>query len=168
MVSAIEPLGPHHDRRAFTCGQPDLDAWLRERASRDDKRNLARVFVAIDEEGIAGFYSLSTYTLNLSDLPPDLARKLPRYEALPAALIGRLARAERVRGQGIGELLLADAVRRTVSAGQSMAVYAILVDAKDERAPAFYQRFAFRSFPLRPQRLFLLAQTAVKALAHLV
>jgi GNAT superfamily N-acetyltransferase len=163
----IEPLGPHHDRRAFTCGQPDLDAWFRERASQDEKRNLARVFVTSDPEGVAAFYSLSFYTFGLSDLPLDLVRKLPRYEALPAALVGRLARAERVRGQGVGALLIADAIRRTLSAGQSVAIYTILVDAKDERAPAFYQRFGFRPFPSRPNRLFLLAETAAKAIARL-
>jgi len=164
---AIEPLGPHHDRRAFTCGQPYLDAWFRERASQDEKRNLSRVFVASDAEGIAGFYSLSSYTLPLSDLPPDLARKLPRYDALPAALVGRLARADRVRARGLGELLLTDAIRRTLSAGQSVAVYAVLVDAKDERASAFYQRFGFLPFPSQPNRLFLLAETAAKAIARL-
>jgi GNAT superfamily N-acetyltransferase len=164
---AIEPLGPHHDRRAFTCGQPDLDAWFRERASQDEKRNLARVFVACDAEGVIGFYSLSSHTLALSDMPPDLARKLPRYEAIPAALVGRLARAARVRGQGIGELLLADAIRRTLSAAQSLAVYAILVDAKDEHASAFYQRFTFRPFPSRPDRLFLLTSTARAAIERI-
>lgn len=163
----IEPLGPHHDRRAFTCGQPALDVWFRERAGQDEKRNLARVFVATDDQGIAGFYSLSTYTLSLSDLPTDLARKVPRYEALPAALVGRLARAERVRRQGVGELLIADALRRTLSAAQSVAVYAILVDAKDERGSAFYKRFGFQPFPSRPSRLFLLAETAAKALRRL-
>ena len=60
MPVVIEPLGPHHDRRAFACGQPDLDRWFRERASQDEKRNLARVFVAVDQNGIAGFYALST------------------------------------------------------------------------------------------------------------
>lgn len=167
MPVVIEPLGPHHDRRAFACGQPDLDRWFRERASQGEKRNLARVFVAVDQNGIAGFYALSTHTLGLSDLPPDLTRKLPRYEALPAALVGRLARAERVRGKAIGDLLLADAIRRTLSVGRSVAIYAILVDAKDERASAFYQRFGFRAFPLRPSRLFLLAETAAKAIARL-
>lgn len=167
MPLTIEPLGPHHDRREFTCGRPDLDGWFRERASQDEKRNLARVFVATDEEGVAGFYSLSTHTIALTDLPHDLARKLPRYDALPAALVGRLARAERVRSRGIGELLIADAIRRILSAGQSVAVYAILVDAKDEPASAFYQRFGFRPFPMRPDRLFLLAETAAKALTRL-
>jgi GNAT superfamily N-acetyltransferase len=167
LTFTIEALGRHHDRRAFTCGHPGLDAWFHERATQDERRNVSRVFVAVDAEGVAGFYTLSSYTLGLSDLPLDLARKLPRYEALPAALVGRLARAARVHGQGVGELLVADAIRRTLSASRNIAVHAILVDAKDERASAFYQRLAFRPFPMRPNRLFMLAETAAKAIERL-
>lgn len=165
MAIAIEPLGKHHDRAAFSCGQPELDDWFRHRASQDDKRDVARVFVAVDDDlGVVGFYSLSSYTLAIDELPEDLGRKLPRYGAIPAALIGRLARDERARGRAVGDLLLADAVRRVLGAGQSVAVFAIVVDAKDERAADFYRAFGFRSFPSRPGRLFLPTSTARKAL----
>jgi GNAT superfamily N-acetyltransferase len=93
-----------------------------------------------------------------------VAHKLPRYDAIPAALIGRLARDERVRGKGVGELLLADAIQRILGAGRSVAVFAIVVDAKDDRAVDFYQAFGFRAFPLQPRRLFLLTATAEAAL----
>jgi GNAT superfamily N-acetyltransferase len=93
-------------------------------------------------------------------LPEAIARKLPRYEAIPAALIGRLARDERVRGQGVGELLLADAIRRILGAGRSIAVFAIVVVAKDDDAVAFYRRSGFQPFLSRPMRLFLPAKTA--------
>jgi ribosomal protein S18 acetylase RimI-like enzyme len=119
---------------------------------------------ANDELGIIGLYSLSSYTLALEDLPADLARKLPRYDAIPAARIGRLGRDQRVRGQGVGELLLADAVRRILGAARSVAVFAIVVDAKDDTAAAFYRRFGFQPFPLQPSRLFLLTSTALAAL----
>jgi GNAT superfamily N-acetyltransferase len=158
----IEPLGRQHDRAGFSCGQPDLDDWFRLRASQDEKRNVARVFVAVHAElGVVGFYSLNSLSLSLEDLPEVVARKLPRYDAIPAALIGRLARDERARGQGIGELLVADAVRRILSAGRSVAVFAIVVDAKDDRAAEFYGAFGFQQFPLHPRRLFL--PTAVAA-----
>ncbi len=161
----IEPLGRHHDRARFSCGQPDLDDWFRSRASQDEKRNVTRVFVAVAADlGVVGFYSLSALSLSMDDLPAEVARKLPRYPAVPAALIGRLARDERVRGQGMGELLLADAIRRILGAGRSMAVFAIVVDAKDEPAVDFYRAFGFRVFPLHPRRLFLLASTAAAAL----
>jgi GNAT superfamily N-acetyltransferase len=161
----IEPLGKRHDRATFSSGQPDIDDWFRRRASQDEKRNVARVFVTIDDDlGIIGFYSLSSYTLALTELPEEIARKLPRYDAIPAARIGRLARDERVRGRGVGELLLADAVRRILGAGRSVAVFAIVVDAKDDCAAAFYRRFGFQPFPLQPSRLFLLTSTALAAL----
>jgi len=164
----IEQLGKQHDRATFSCGQADLDEWFQHRASQDDKRNVARVFVAVDDElGVIGFYSLSSFTLSLHDLPEEIARKLPRYDAIPAALIGRLARDARARGRGIGELLLADAVRRILGAGRSIAVFAIVVDAKDERAVGFYQGFGFRAFPSRPRRLFLPTATAGAGLEKL-
>jgi ribosomal protein S18 acetylase RimI-like enzyme len=125
---------------------------------------VARVFVAVDHDlGVVGFYSLSSFTLALADLPEALARKLPRYDAIPAALIGRLARDERARGRAVGELLLADAVRRILGASRSMAVFAIVVDAKDDRAVSFYETFGFRSFPNTPNRLFLPTTTAAAA-----
>lgn len=168
MGLVIEPLDKQHDRTAFSCGQPDLDNWFRLRASQDEKRNVARVFVAVAPDlGVVGFYSLSSLSLSLEHLPEEVSRKLPRYDAIPAALIGRLARDERVRGQGVGELLLADAIQRILGAGRSVAVFAIVVDAKDERAANFYKTFGFREFPLRPKRLFLLTATAAAALAAL-
>ncbi len=165
MIVRIEPLGRQHDRSAFSSGQPDLDDWFRHRAGQDQRRNVARVFVAVDDQlGILGFYSLSAFTLALDDLPELMARKLPHYDAIPAARIGRLARAERTGGQGIGRLLLADAVRRILGVADSVAVFAIVVDAKDERAALFYRRFGFQPFPLQPNRLFLLASSALAAL----
>ncbi len=162
----IEPLGKHHDRARFSCGQSDLDDWFRLRAGQDERRNVARVFVAVDaDRGVIGFYSLSSLSLSLENLPEEVAHKLPRYDAIPAALIGRLARDERVRGQGVGELLLADAIQRILGAGRSIAVFAIVVDAKDERAVAFYKAFGFRVFPLQPNRLFLLTATAAAGLS---
>lgn len=165
LTPSIEPLGKRHDRTAFACGETVLDDWFRRRASQDDKRNIARVFVAVDRRlGVVGFYSLSSFALAVPDLPDEVAKKLPRYDAV-AALIGRLARDERVRGRGVGELLLADAIGRILTAARTLAVFAIVVDAKDERASAFYEGFGFRPFPTRPQRLFLLASTAAAGLA---
>ena len=162
----IEPLGKQHDRAAFSCGESDLDDWFRRRAGQNERRDIARVFVAVDDPlGVVGFYSLSATNLSIDDLPEEIARRLPRYDAIPAALIGRLARDERVRGRGLGALLLADAIRRILGAGRSVAVFAILVDAKDARAADFYKGFGFRPFPLRPKRLFLPTATAVAGLA---
>ena len=164
MIIRFGPLSRDHNRKGFRSGEPALDRWFELQAGQDQKRNIARVFVAVDEEGIVGFYSLSMFTLALDELPSKLSRKLPNYRAIPAALIGRLARHERVRGQGIGELLVADAVTRVLSVSGTIAAYAIVVDAKNERAVSFYQSFGFIAFPNTPSRLFLLCETARRAL----
>jgi len=163
----FEPLRKRHDRASFSSGEPELDDWFRRRASQDEKRNVARVFVAVDrhdEDAVVGLYSLSAFTLALDGLPSELSRKLPRYDVIPACLIGRLARAESVRGQGVGELLLADAITRILSVGRSLAVFAIVVDAQNERAKAFYRTFGFIPFPATARRLFLLTSTAAAAM----
>jgi GNAT superfamily N-acetyltransferase len=155
VIVSIEPLGKH-DRQAFSCGVAALDDWFHLRAGQDEKRNVARVFAAIDDRlGVVGFYSLSTFTLTIPDLPAEHAKRLPRYDHIPAALIGRLARDLRVRGAGVGDLLLADAVRRVLSVAGTLAVFAIVVDARDDAAAAFYRDYGFRPFPSRPLRLFL-------------
>ncbi len=151
MKLAFEPLKKKHHRESFTSGEPALDDWFRKRALQDVKRNISRVFVAMDEDGVAGFYSLSAFTIALAN-------------AIPAALIGRLARAERVRGKGIGELLLADAIKRVLAVDESMAIFAIVVDSKNESATKFYRSFGFSPFPDTPGRLFLLTATARAAI----
>jgi GNAT superfamily N-acetyltransferase len=160
----FELLHRRHDRSTFTCGVPALDSWFEARASQDQRRRVAQVFVALDDQGIAGFYSLSMFTLALDSLPAELARKLPRYDAIPAALIGRLARHTRVAGTGIGDLLVADAVTRVLAVAESVAAYAIVVDAKDDRGRSFYESHGFISLPSRPNRLFLPAEVATAAL----
>lgn len=168
MTFSFAPLAKSHDRTSFRCGQQLLDDWFRKQAGQEERRNIARVFVALDDESrVAGFYSLSAFTLEIDKVPEPLAKKLPRYDKIPAALIGRLARDEHYRGQGVGELLMADAFTRILTAAQGLAVYAIVVDAKDEAASNFYQSFGFTPFPNHPDRLFMLTSTAASAFSKL-
>lgn len=164
MSLRFELLHRRHDRTTFTCGVHELDDWFRSRASQDQRRRVAQIFVAVDHDGIAGFYSLNMFTLALDSIPTELARKLPRYDAIPAALIGRLARHTRVAGTGIGDLLVADAITRVLAATASVAAYAIVVDAKDDRGRSFYESHGFISLPSRPNRLFLPTEVAAAAL----
>lgn len=159
----FEPLARHHDRSAFCSGEAALDDWFQKRAGQDDRRNVARVFVALDGKKIAGFYSLGAFSFGLDDLPREQSTKLPRYDAIPAALIGRLARDEHYRGKGVGELLLADAIHRALFAAQSLAIHAIAVDAKNEAVLDFYLTYGFIPFPLNPDRLFVTAAKAAAA-----
>jgi GNAT superfamily N-acetyltransferase len=150
------PLDDSDDRAAFSCGSPDLDDWFHRRAGQETRRDFVRVNVARDPTlGIVGFYSLSTFTLVVEDLPAEIKKKLPRYNEAPAVLIGRLARDLRVKGQGVGELLIADAMQKVMDLSRKVAVYAIVVDAKDDKARAFYQDFGFQPLPSRPFRLFI-------------
>jgi GNAT superfamily N-acetyltransferase len=161
----FEPLTRAHDRTSFSSGSEVLGRWFRTQAGQEERRGVTRVFVAVDDAGIAGFYTLSMYSVTSGDLPPAVIHRLPRYPDVPAALIGRLARAERVRGRGVGELLVVDALGRALSAGRDLAAFAIVVDAKDARAHSFYASFGFKSFPSRPSRMFLPAATAAALLA---
>ena len=159
----IEPLGSHHDRAAFSCGEPALDAYIRRQASQDARRRVAQVFVAVAGRSgeIAGYYTLSAASFEKDDLPAELARRLPHYP-VPAAVIGRLAVDHRNQGRGLGEILLLDAIRRVVRASDAIGVYAIVVDAKNDRARAFYERYGLSSFPSTSRRLFLPLQTFEK------
>jgi GNAT superfamily N-acetyltransferase len=164
MTLRFEPLSKAHDRTSFSSGSLELDRWFRTQAGQDARRGVARVFVALDQVGIAGFYTLSMFSVASDSLPGDVVRALPRYPDVPAALIGRLAHAERVRGQGLGELLVIDALKRILVAAKDVAAFAIIVDAKDTPAEKFYRRFGFESFPSRSTRMFLPAATAAKLL----
>lgn len=159
----IEPLGSHHDRTAFSCGEPALDAYLQRQASQDIRRRVAQVFVAIGEvpEKITGYYSLSAASFEKDELPPASAKRLPHYP-VPAAMLGRLAIDRAQQGRGLGETLLLDAIRRVVRASATIAMYAIIVDAKNERAHEFYEHYGFRAFAGEPRRLFLPLETFEK------
>jgi ribosomal protein S18 acetylase RimI-like enzyme len=151
----IERLGEKHNRAAFSCGVEALDRYLWKQASQDVAKKVAAAFVITpDGETIAGFYTLSAHVVKLDDLPPNVARKLPRYPNVPATLLGRLAVSRDFRGRGIGELLLLDAFKRVLLNTREVASAVIVVDAKDERAREFYLRHDFISLPSQPNRLF--------------
>ena len=152
----VEPLGRRHDRAAFSCGLPELDRYLTRQAGQDVRRRIARVFVctADDSDVVLGFYTLSALSIDLASLPDELSRKLPRHP-VPCALIGRLAVDRSAHGRGLGRMLLADAVKRTVAAGETVAMHALIVDAANEDAKRFYERFGFLPLTDDPMRLFL-------------
>lgn len=163
---AVEPFAKHHDRAAFSCGQIALDKYLRERAGQDERKNIARVFVAQgpDPRIVAGYYTLSGYGIDVGNLPDAESKKLPRYPVIPAALIGRLAVALPFQGSGLGAHLLLDALARVVDASEDVASYAVVVDAIDDNAASFYRKYGFIRFPSEPKRLFLPTATAKAAL----
>ena len=141
----------------FRCGEAALDEYLHRYARQDIKRGVARVFVATPGDlasEVAGFYTLSAASVAAEKLPESLRKKLPRYP-VPAALLGRLAVSERAQGQGLGSILLVDACKRVAAASQTLAVAAIIVDAKSPAAAAFYKHFGFVELPGQPGRWML-------------
>ena len=152
----IEPLGRRHDRAAFSCGLPELDRYLARQAGQDVRRRVARVFVctAGETDAVLGFYTLSALSIDLASLPDRLSGKLPRHP-VPCALIGRLAVDRSAHGRGLGRMLLADAVKRTVAAGETVAMHALIVDAANDDARRFYGRFGLVPLTDDPMRLFL-------------
>lgn len=159
----FEPLDKQkHDRAAFSCGQEALDNYLKQKATHELEKHVAAVFVATpDGRTIGGYYTLSQYAVDADDIPADLLKqlKLPKYPALPATLIGRLATATAFKGKGIGVRLLMNALERALNASQQVASLAVVVDAKGGAA-GFYLKYGFIPLlPDHPNRLFLPMKT---------
>lgn len=155
----IQPIDKSIATDSFRCGHAALDDYIRRYATQDVRRNVARVFHAVPElepGRLAGFFSLSAGSVNCTDLPQEMAKKLPRYP-VPVALIGRLAVDIGFQGQGLGSILLADACQKVVHASATLAVMGIVVDAKDAGSASFYQRFGFLPLPGQARRLLLSA-----------
>ena len=170
-IFRFEPLDKKkHNRAAFSCEQETLDRYLKERAKQDVKKQVAAVYVLTpDGRTIVGYYTLSQYSVEPGDLPPELMQKLrlPKYDRLPASLLGRLARSKDFKRQGIGELLLMDALKRALQLSHHIASVAVVVDAIDENARRFYQRYGFINVPDRFHRLFIPMQTVAELFPEL-
>lgn len=160
----VEPLSDAHDRASFTCGEEALDRYLRTQVTLDIRRRVSSCFVAVEQARgkVAAFYTLAAAGIPTPELPAEITKKLPRYPSIPAACVGRLAVAIQFQGQGLGAALLADALQRVMVSPP--AVYALLVDAKDERAVAFYRHHGFLPLASQPRTLFLPVETARRLL----
>lgn len=158
----LAPLDAAHDRAAFRSDSEPLNRYLREQVTQDIRRRVAACFVALaDGQRIAGYYTLASASLLLADLPVSTGKKLPRYPTVPAVRMGRLAVDQAFKGQGLGGALLADAIDR--AARSEIAAFALMVDAKDDVATAFYQRYGFIALPDSPLTLFLPLATAQRS-----
>lgn len=153
----VEPLGRQHDRATFSSGVEPLDRYLRAQAGQDARKRVAAPFVLCEgkSDAVRGYYTLSALSIDVGAWPEDVAKKLPKYPLVPVTLLGRLAVDTRFRGQGAGEHLLMDALRRALEASRKVASVAVVVDAEDESAVSFYRHYGFTSFAEQPRRLFL-------------
>jgi GNAT superfamily N-acetyltransferase len=147
----IEKLDRAYERATFSCGQSLLDEWLRRFASQYERRDLARTYVALraGEARVLGYYSVSNHQVAFDALPEDQAKGLPSID-IPVVLLGRLAVDKSIQGQGLGELLLLDALRIARHVSQHVGVRAVEVHAIDDAARQFYLKYGF--VPLRDDR----------------
>ncbi|MEM6641758.1 MAG: GNAT family N-acetyltransferase [Bacteroidota bacterium] len=156
-------LTKSHKKSEFSCGNQLLDGYLHMQASQDVKRKLSACFVLLDESNnLKGYYTLSSSSISRVEMPKEILKILPpAYEDLPVTLLGRLARNAKQRGQGIGELLLLDALKRSYDNTRTVASMAVVVDPIDERAVRFYMRYGFILLPTS-RKMFITMKTISK------
>lgn len=158
---AIEPLAKAHKRSDFTCGNDRINNYFRETVLQDVKHKYATCFVAreITTDRVAGFYTLSSSNVPLNEVPEPLAKKLPRYPTVPAVMIGWLGQHSDYARQGLGEVLLFDAIKTVATA--PIGAHAIFADASEDGAAAFYATLGFTPLVRRPRTLYLSVTTAL-------
>lgn len=144
-----EPLHPSHNKKAFDCGNEMLNQYLHKQAKQDVKRKLSACFILSDSENlIKGYYTLSNAGISRELVPEEVQNRLPRsYESLPVTLLGRLAISALNQGQGIGRLLLIDALKRSFHVSNTIGSMAVIVDPIDRNAQNFYSKFQFVMLP---------------------
>lgn len=147
MAHRSERLDPErHDVTRFTCGEASLDVWLREQAAPATARRTARTWVWVDaEDRVVGYYALAAHKVAREDMPGRIGRGGPAE--IPAVLLARLALSLSLRGQGLGEVLVADALTRIVDATQTVGTRLVVVDALREPVAHFYESLGFRRVP---------------------
>jgi ribosomal protein S18 acetylase RimI-like enzyme len=146
----VEALRTDHDRASFCCGVVALDRYFQKQVTQDVRRRVTACFVAteVPHARIAGYYTLAAAGIPLAEMPAELARRLPRYPSVPVARLGRLAVDQAFRGRKLGGALLWDAVQRSIAS--EVAVFALVVDAKDDQAAAFYIHHGFVPLGVQP------------------
>lgn len=155
-----ERLDPQkHDRDSFRCESPSLESYLKKQANQDRKRRIAVTYVLTGDKQLKGYYTLASTKVNLTDIPDQVAKKLPHYPALPAILLGRLAVHRDSQGQGYGKTLLVDALKRSCEISSLIGAFAVIVEAKDDQARAFYKHFGFIELSHDQYHLFLPMKT---------
>jgi GNAT superfamily N-acetyltransferase len=149
----LERLRDLHELSAFRCNNAVLDSWLKNHALASQRMDSARTFVLVQDAGVVGYFSLTMGSVRRADPPKRLVRGLPAYP-IGMVLLARLAVQADDQGQGVGSLLLADALRKAVIAGEAAAARLVVVDAIDEAAAHFYAHHGFLAVPEHPMRLY--------------
>lgn len=158
-LSPVVPLDASHDLSQFSCGKPEMDDWLRRYALTNMNLGATRTYVTCETGGsvVRGYHSLAASSIEFAKAPRKVRKQLGRYP-IPVVLLARLAVDQRFQGKGVGAALLIDALRRAHAAAQVIGARAVLVDALDDDARAFYEKYDFERSPTHPYQLLLLMQ----------
>ena len=154
-----EPLGPQHRLEGFDCGKPSLNDWLLRHARQAQGSGSAKTFVVVDDDRVAGYFSLTVGQIDTLDAPERIRKGMGQYP-LPVVILARLAVSTTDQRRGIGVGLLQEAIRRTMLIAEHAGIRAMLTHPIDEDAMRFYTRFGFIASPLREQQLLLLLKDA--------
>jgi GNAT superfamily N-acetyltransferase len=149
----LERLEAHHRLDGFESGHDALDFWLKRHALAAQQMDSVRTFLLVGPEDVIGYFSLTMGSVLRADAPTKLVRGLPFYP-VGSVLLARLAIDREHQGVGRGGLLLAEALRKAVAAGEAAAARLVMVDAVDEHAATFYARYGFIAVPEHPLRLY--------------
>ncbi|PBK49588.1 N-acetyltransferase [Pseudomonas syringae pv. actinidiae] len=156
------PLDKSVDRKAFDCGlHPALNTYISQQASQDEKRNVSRTFMLVEDGQLIGYYTLANASVVESDLSEEQMKKMPRYP-MPAVLLSRLAVDKSQQGKGVGKRLMSDFFRRVYAISKHSGTAFIIVDAKDEAAAAYYKSLEFIETKTSPLRLALSTGTIIQ------
>ena len=167
-VNSINTIGRSASslkKELFNSGKPELDRYLKQYAKKNDERGIARTFVAFafeESQAIAGYYSCCASAIDSESLPSQIQSRLPRYPT-PAILIGKLAVDLAMQGRGLGKFLLFHGFENAIDVSQKLGVYAVRVDAVDEEAKRFYQKYGFMELEDAPLSLFISIETIKQA-----
>jgi GNAT superfamily N-acetyltransferase len=158
----ISPLDSSFDKSHFDCDNPQLNDFLRKYASQNLTKRYSLTFVAtvLGSKVVIGYYSASASSIEFANLPDSLKKGLPKYPA-PVMLIGQLAVDKTLQGQGLGEVLLMHAFSRAVRLSSEIAIFAVRVDATDEKSKAFYLKYGFVPLQDVPFSLLLPLKTII-------
>jgi GNAT superfamily N-acetyltransferase len=170
-VPEIVTLARYHDRSRFDCGIPELNSILKVTARQHSDKGISRTFVLSEREGpadILGYFTLTLCEVRTEHLPSAYAKKYPQH-GLPAVRLARLAVSVKYQGKGYGGLLLAEAIHRTVLIAEQAGLIGLFVDAQNEQARTFYEKYGFVLLPGHALQLFLPVETlrlAVRTASH--
>lgn len=151
-----------HDRATFSCGSDRVDNYLKRTAKKHQKDDFARIFVAVPPRGksVLGYYAINAHAIEISDLTPEWERRAPRHGQIPAAYLSIIGVDQSMQGQGLGQILMVDALKRMIALSDDIGLAVVVLDVLEEgtdediqRRAAFYTRIGFKALPSRPYRM---------------